>query len=334
MPADFQHTPVLLDECIKALALNAGGTYVDVTAGGGGHCSEILRRLGPGGRLIALDRDRDAVAAAAARLGAVQAQLGERCAPFELVHAPMSELAAVLEQRGLGDGSIDGILADLGVSSHQLSTASRGFSFAREGPLDMRMDRSCGPCAADLVNELPESELADIIYRHGDESKSRRIARAIVRRREAAPITTTAELAELDAVAVGGRRGAKIHPATRTFQALRIHLNDEPGELSSLLEAGLRLLRSGGRWAVITFHSGEDRAVKQYFAGLARECTCPPSLPVCVCDGQPQVRLLPRRGIAPGADEMAANPRARSARLRVAELLSGVSIEEETAGEH
>ncbi len=334
MPADFQHTPVLLDESIEALALKDGGTYIDVTAGGGGHSSELLRKLGPGGRLLALDRDADAVAAATARLAAVQAELGERCAPFEVVHAPMSELAAVLEQRGLEDGSIDGILADLGVSSHQLSTASRGFSFAHEGPLDMRMDRSSGCSAADLVNELPESELADIIYRYGDEPKSRRIARAIVRARGAGPITSTGQLAEIVAGAVGGRRGAKLHPATRTFQALRIHLNDEVGELSSLLEAGLRLLRPGGRWAVITFHSGEDRAVKHYFAALARGCTCPSSLPVCVCDGQPQVRLLPRKGIAPGADERTANPRARSARLRVAELLHAVAPGEEPAVEH
>jgi len=332
--AGFQHISVLLGECIQALEIKPGGLYIDVTAGGGGHSCAILRELGPEGRLLCLDRDLDAVAAATARLQAVQAELGEQCGSFEVIHAAMSELAAVLADKGLQPGCVDGLLADLGVSSHQLSTPSRGFSFAKDGPLDMRMDRSRGASAAQLVNELPEEELANIIYRFGDESQSRRIARAVVIRRKDEPFARTEDLAAVISRAKGGRKGAKIHPATRTFQALRIYVNDEQEELCSLLDAGLSWLRPGGRWAVITFHSGEDRAVKQYFAALAKACTCPPSLPICVCGGRSRVRLVSRKGVIPGSDELAVNPRSRSARLRVAELLPHEASQEGPSGEN
>ena len=324
----FHHVPVLLEECIEALAVEGAGLYVDVTAGGGGHSGAVLRALGPEGRLLSMDRDLSAVAAARARLQKVQADMGSACAPFEVVHATMSELGEVLSSRGLVPGCVDGVLADLGVSSHQLSTASRGFSFANDGPLDMRMDPSQGVSAADLVNTLPEGQLADLIYRFGDEPKSRRIAAAIVRRRAETALVRTEDLAAVVSRAVGGRRGAKTHPATRTCQALRIYLNDEQGELRALLDLGLSWLKPGGRLAVITFHSGEDRAVKQHFAALAKGCTCPPSLPVCVCGGRPRVALARRRGITPGADEVRANPRARSSRLRVAELLATAPVQE------
>ena len=263
----FQHQSVLLEECIEALAIREDGFYIDVTAGGAGHSAAILKRLGPGGRLLAMDRDLEAVAAAGARLKEVQG--GRPDAPaFEVVHAPMSTLASVVRERAGRLGGVDGILADLGVSSHQLSTAHRGFSFSHDGPLDMRMDQSCGASAAELVNETPEVELANLIYRLGDESKSRRIARSLVQRRLTQPFTRTADLAEVVSHACGGRRGAKTHPATRTFQALRMAVNDEAGELAQLLDSAIGVLRPGGRLAVISFHSGEDRVVKQHFARL------------------------------------------------------------------
>jgi 16S rRNA (cytosine1402-N4)-methyltransferase len=325
----FHHLSVLLEECIDALAIREDGFYIDVTAGGAGHSAAILERLGPGGRLLAMDRDLEAVAAAGARLKMVH---GDRVdAPdFEVVHAPMSTLASVVQEREGRTGCVDGILADLGVSSHQLSTAERGFSFSHDGPLDMRMDRSCGVSAAELVNDTPEVELANLIYRFGDEPKSRRIARSLVQRRVTQSFTRTADLAEAISRACGGRRGAKTHPATRTFQALRMVVNDEAGELAVLLDCAVGLLRPGGRLAVISFHSGEDRVVKQHFARLATVCTCPPSVPVCVCAGRASVRLPVRRGITPSATELSINPRSRSARLRIAETLSAL---EEPAGE-
>ncbi len=325
----FQHLSVLLEECIEALSIREDGFYIDVTAGGAGHSTAILKRLGPGGRLLAMDRDLEAVAAAEARLKGVYGDRADAPA-FEVVHAAMSTLSTVVQEREGQLGGVDGILADLGVSSHQLSTAERGFSFSHDGPLDMRMDRSCGVSAAELVNETSEVELANLIYRFGDESKSRRIARSLVQRRLTQPFTRTADLADVVSRACGGRRGAKTHPATRTFQALRMVVNDEAGELAALLDSALAVLRPGGRLAVISFHSGEDRVVKQHFARLATVCTCPPAVPVCVCAGRASVRLPARRGITPSAAELRANPRSRSARLRIAETLSAL---EEPAGE-
>ncbi len=310
----FAHEPVLLAETIAALAPPTGGIAVDCTAGGGGHSHALGEALGAGGRLIALDRDPAAVDAARARLADLD------CA-WQVVQAPFSELDRVLEEAGIGRGSVDAILADVGVSSHQIDSAERGFSFAADGPLDMRMDPTTGDTAADLVNHLDEVELADVIFRLGDERQSRRIARTIVRRRETEPFARTADLAAVIERAVGGRKGARIHPATRSFQALRIAVNGELDQLDSLLRSALAWLKPGGRLGVITFHSGEDRRVKRWFALLRQDCVCEPKGPTCTCGWHAQVRLPQGKGWTAGPDELARNPRARSARLRVAERL-------------
>lgn len=310
----FSHEPVLLRETIAALAPPTGGLAVDCTAGGGGHSRALGEALGADGRLIALDRDPSAVAAASARLA-------DLACSWKVVQAPFSELDAVLAAEAVAPASVDAILADIGVSSHQIDTAERGFSFGSDGPLDMRMDPTGGPTAADLVNDLEESELADVLFRLGDERQSRRIARAIVRRRGVEPFARTAELASVIQASVGGRKGARIHPATRSFQALRIAVNGELDELDRLLRSALAWLKPGGRLGVITFHSGEDRRVKRWFALLRRDCICEPHGPVCTCRWEPQVRLPKGKGWTAEPDELARNPRARSARLRVAERL-------------
>jgi 16S rRNA (cytosine1402-N4)-methyltransferase len=308
----FVHETVLADEAVDALRITPSGRYVDCTAGGGGHSVRIAARLGPGGVLLALDRDEAAVVAARSRLDAVAP-----AARVAVVHAPFSQLVDVARDHGLAGGTIDGILADLGVSSPQLE-AGRGFSFQSDDPLDMRMDPSGGPTASEWLDQHSETEIADVLYRHGDERLSRRIARAIVAER---PIRTTGQLAALVARVHGGRK-ERIHPATRTFQALRIVLNAEDSELDTLLDAAFALLRAGGRLAIITFHSGEDRAVKHRFQALAKPCVCPPELPVCVCLRRAIATLPYPRGIEPSDAEVARNPRARSARLRVAEKLA------------
>ena len=322
MSAPFHHEPVLLWETLEALRPRPEGLYVDCTVGGGGHSSALARLLTAGGRLIALDRDPDAIEAAGA---AIEAALADRPPPlrprFDLVHAPFSRLGAELRGLGVTPGTVDGLMADLGVSSPQLDRPDRGFSFARDGALDMRMDPSTGTSAARLLATIDERELTQLLREAGGERDARRVARAIVRAREAEPIETTGQLASLVERAVGGRRGSRIHPATRTFQALRIQVNDEDGELTSLLDQGLAWLRPGSRWAVITFHSGEDRPVKHRFADLARDCVCPPRDPICTCDAVAQVRLPSPRGVTASSEEIALNPRARSARLRVAERL-------------
>ncbi len=310
----FVHEPVLLRETLAALAPPPGGTAVDCTAGGGGHSHALGEALGEEGRLISLDRDPEAVLAATARL----ADLACR---WQVVQAPFSELDVVLEEAGLEPGSVDAILADVGVSSHQIDTAERGFSFVADGPLDMRMDPTGGSTAADLVNTLEERELADLLFHLGDERNSRRIARAIVRRRQSEPFARTADLAALIEASVGGRKGARIHPATRSFQALRIAVNGEMEELEDLLRSALAWLKPGGRLGVITFHSGEDRRVKRWFARLRRDCLCEPKGPTCTCGWIPQVRLPKGKGWTAAPDELARNSRARSARLRVAERL-------------
>lgn len=311
----FHHVPVLLDEVVQALEPRPDGTYVDCTVGGAGHSWALAERLGPQGRLVAFDRDATAVEVARARLAGVPPRV-------DVVHAPFSRLGEALAELGLSPGSVDGVLADLGVSSHQIDTAERGFSFQQDGPLDMRMDTSSGPSAADLVASLPEADLADLIYRLGDERRSRAIARAIVGGRTEARLLRTGQLAELVQDAVGGRKGARVHPATRTFQALRMAVNGELDELSALLGQALRWLRVGGRLAVISFHSGEDRPVKRLFHELAS----PPADPADPYGRRPAplVRLPWRRGLVGGAEEIEANPRARSARLRVAEKLREV----------
>lgn len=321
----FDHATVLADEAVDALAVRPDGTYVDCTLGGAGHARRVLAALGPAGHLIGFDRDAAALDVARERLAATNP-----AATTTLIHAPFSRLAAELAARGIT--AVDGILADLGVSSPQLDVAERGFSFRHDGPLDMRMDPSTGPSAADLVATLDEAAFADLIFRFGDERDARRIARAIVARRDATPFTRTADLAEVVAAAKPppkrrkgkGRNAASskpIHPATKTFQALRIATNGELDELDALLHAALDLLAPGGRLAVITFHSGEDRPVKQTFAAWARGPELPPAQAVYRTHGDPLVRLPHPKGVTASAAETAANPRARSARLRIAEKL-------------
>ncbi|MEE2830381.1 MAG: 16S rRNA (cytosine(1402)-N(4))-methyltransferase RsmH [Myxococcota bacterium] len=318
----FAHIPVLVHEVLEALCVGPGGTYVDCTAGGGGHASEILKRLGPEGRLLALDRDTAAVEATRLRLAAVAHELGAQAARWDVIHAPFSSLDEVLETEEVDAGSVDGLLADLGVSSHQIDVAERGFSFLQDGPLDMRMDPTASVTARKLVNELPERELSALLYELGGEKQARRIARAIVGRRKDRPFEGTLDLADFIEATKGGRRGARIHPATRSFQGLRMRVNQEGTELDRLLSSGLRWLRSGGRWVFLTFHSGEDRPVKHHFKQLSLDCVCPPAQPVCTCDHRASLRL-PKPWTRKGSEEeVRSNPRARSARLRVAERLS------------
>lgn len=310
----FNHLPVLFAETMASLITDPDGIYVDGTLGGGGHTAGILERTSPNGVVIGIDQDADAHAAAAKRLAA----FGERFVPQR---ANFAEIAAVLD--GLNVSAVDGVLLDIGVSSYQLDTPERGFSYMQDGALDMRMDRRQARTAADLLAELSAEELADIIYRYGEEKFSRRIARRIVEERESVPITGTLQLAELVAAAIpaAARRQEKQHPAKRTFQALRIAVNDELGVLERGMAAAFAALKPGGRLAVITFHSLEDRIVKEYFAGLAKGCTCPPEFPICVCGKVPVGKLLTRKPQTAGAAELAENPRARSAKLRVIEKL-------------
>lgn len=304
-----QHEPVLYQEVLATLAPRAGGRYLDGTLGLGGHAWGLLTASSPDGTLLALDQDPTAIGFARRRL----APFGDR---VTIVRANFVEMAAV----AAGRGPFDGILLDVGLSSLQLADEARGFSFHADSPLDMRMDPDGPQRAADLVNTLDERSLADLIYRYGDERRSRRIARAIVSRR---PFSSARELGETIAAAVGRGRKDRIHPATRTFQALRIAVNDELGVLERVLPDALSLLRPGGRLAVISFHSLEDRIVKNHFRNEATDCLCPPKLLTCVCGHQATVVLVTRKPIRPGEDEIRRNPRARSARLRVAERLAG-----------
>lgn len=304
------HLPVMLEEVLEALSLRPDGIYVDGTFGRGGHSGAMLERLGPAGRLIALDRDPEAVAEARRRFGAD--------ARFAIVHASFSHLREALEPLGVW-GRVDGLLLDLGVSSPQLDTAERGFSFMRDGPLDMRMDPSHGESAADLLARIDEAALADILWRLGEERFSRRIARAIVQAREKTPITRTAQLAELIASAVPRREPGK-HPATRSFQALRLWINQELAELEAVLPQAREALAIGGRLAVISFHSLEDRMVKNFLRGEPAP-DLPPEIPLMVAQAPAVWRTLGRAQKASAA-EVRVNPRARSAVLRVAEKLA------------
>ncbi|HEY7294979.1 MAG TPA: 16S rRNA (cytosine(1402)-N(4))-methyltransferase RsmH [Dehalococcoidia bacterium] len=302
------HEPVLIEETIAALAPHPAGRYVDGTVGLGGHAERLLAESAPDGRLLGLDRDADALALAAERL----APFGER---VTLIHDSYERALPHAQTAGLAP--CDGFLLDLGASSLQFDTAERGFSFRLDGPLDMRFDRASGKTAADLVNEANEAELADLIWRLGEEPASRRIARAIVRER---PIATTGQLARL-VERVAGRPGQRISPATRTFQALRIAVNRELEALTAALEHTPELLRSGGRLAVISFHSLEDRIVKQFVQRESRDCICPPGLPLCRCGHTKTLRPLGRRPVMPGAAERERNPRSRSAKLRAAQRI-------------
>lgn len=291
---------------MSALAPQPGGRFIDATVGAGGHAAGLLAATAPDGRLLGLDRDPAALVVARERLNAY----GER---VRLVQAGFADLAAIARTHQFVP--VDGILFDLGLSSLQLADPNRGFSFQAEGPLDMRFDPTQDLTAADLVNELPMDDLAELLYQYGEERESRRIAHAIV---QARPIRTTRQLAEVVARAVGGRR-RHIHPATRTFQALRIAVNDELAQLQAALPQAVALLRPGGRLAVITFHSLEDRIVKEFMRRESRDCICEPGLPVCVCGHTASLRLIMRKPITPSVEEVQANPRSRSAKLRVAE---------------
>jgi 16S rRNA (cytosine1402-N4)-methyltransferase len=307
---EFSHKSVLLREAVDALNIRPDGVYLDCTAGGGGHSAEILSRLGKAGRLVLLDQDPDAIETLRDRFG--------EDPRVSVVQTNFSALRDVLQR--LEIDRADGVLADLGVSSHQLDTAERGFSFHTDAPLDMRMSQS-GVSAADLVNTCTEQELSRIFWQYGEEKCAKAIARNIVLAREDKPIETTLELAELVKSSIPARmRRTGGHPARRAFQALRIAVNGELDHLKTALDDMFGCLSVGGRLAVITFHSLEDRMVKQKFASLCKGCTCPPDFPVCVC-GKTPCGFLPQKAAEPGEDELKENPRARSARLRVIEKL-------------
>lgn len=309
------HEPVLLEEVLESLSLKPGGIYVDGTLGGGGHAGGILGATSPDGVLVGIDRDDDALAESRR----VLEPFGRRAILVKGNYADLGDILA-----GLGIDRVDGIVLDLGVSSHQLEAAERGFSFSKPAPLDMRMDREASTTARELVNRADARELQRILRDYGEELMAGRIARAIVERRKAGPIETTDELAGLIASAMPARmRHGRIHPATRSFQALRIAVNDELTSLHRGIASGIDSLKEGGRFAVITFHSLEDRMVKDLFRDASRGCTCPPDLPVCACGGKPRLRVIARRPIRPGEAEMERNPRARSAKLRTAERIGG-----------
>ena len=309
---EFHHVSVLLDECIDGLAIKPGGTYVDGTLGGAGHSSEIVKRLTTGHH-IGIDRDPVALKAA-----------GQRLAPYAdrvtLVHSNFCEIRQVLAD--LEIPGVDGILLDLGVSSPQLDDGSRGFSYMADAPLDMRMNGEDTLTAYDIVNTWSQEELKRILYDYGEERYAPRIAAAICSRRETKPIETTLELVDVirSAMPAAALR-EKQHPAKRSFQAIRIAVNDELGSVEKVMADAIPCLNSGGRLAVITFHSLEDRIVKNAMAAASRGCTCPPSFPVCVCGKKPQVKLITRKPIVSTDEELERNPRARSAKLRICEKI-------------
>lgn len=303
---EFSHKPVLFDEAINSLDIRTDGVYIDGTAGGGGHSRAILEKL-TDGKLLSIDQDPDAIRVVTERL---------KDYPCSVIRqANFSEMAEVAAKLDLVP--VDGVLLDIGVSSYQLDNPERGFSYHHDAPLDMRMSRT-GVSAKDLVNQLSWQELARIISRYGEDKNARSIARGIVKARETAPIETTLQLSEIvkSSVPAAVRREPG-HPARKTFQALRIEVNGELDRLSQGLEAAFSILKPGGRLAVITFHSLEDRIVKQKMAQWCTGCTCPPDFPVCVCGKKPRARLLYKRGLSPTEEELEQNPRSRSARLRV-----------------
>ena len=309
----FSHRSVLLDECMEGLAIKENGIYVDGTCGGAGHSSVIVSRLGKGGRLIGLDQDATAVQVATERLSVY----GERA---RVVRSNFCELGQVCKE--LEIDHIDGLLLDLGVSSYQLDTPERGFSYQADAPLDMRMDIRNPLTARTVVNEYSEDKIRKILFEYGEERFSSRIASNIVRARESAPIETTGELVEIikRSIPAHAREGGH-HPAKRSFQALRIEVNAELDVIAPAIKSAVGLLNPGGRIAIITFHSLEDRIVKQAFNDLASGCTCPKNFPVCVCGKKPQVKIVTKKPILPSKEELEVNPRSRSAKLRVAEKL-------------
>lgn len=309
---EFSHKSVLLDECIEALAIKPNGIYLDGTLGGAGHSYEIARRL-DGGRLIGVDRDTVALEAAGKRLQ----EFSDR---VTTVHSNFCEIDQILTD--LDIPAVDGMLFDLGVSSPQLDDGSRGFSYMADAPLDMRMNREDPLTAADVVNTYSQEELKRILFTFGEERYAPQIASAIVRRREQKEIETTMELVDIIRSAMPAQAlREKQHPAKRSFQAIRIAVNDELGSVDKMMQAAISRLNKGGRLAVITFHSLEDRIVKNAMQAAAKGCTCPPEFPVCICGKKPLVKLVSRKPIVSGAKELEENPRARSAKLRVCEKL-------------
>lgn len=304
---EFVHVPVLLQEVLQYLEIRPDGIYADGTAGGAGHSLAIAKQLTPSGHLYAFDRDPDAVATATERLAGY---------PATVIHANYDEMEHVLKEKGVSE--LDGVLMDLGVSSHQLDEASRGFSFHTDAPLDMRMSQT-GMTAADLVNTAEESELSRILFTYGEERFARNIARKIVAAREIAPIRTTKELAEIILSGVPAQQRRAKNPCRQCFQAIRIAVNGEFEHLEAGLKAAFSMLKPGGRLAVITFHSLEDRIVKQQFAQWCRGCICPPDFPVCVCGRTPEAKLVVKKPVIPTPEEQERNSRSRSAKLRVIE---------------
>ncbi|MGL5615562.1 MAG: 16S rRNA (cytosine(1402)-N(4))-methyltransferase RsmH [Sarcina sp.] len=309
---EFKHISVLLEECLEGLNIKEDGIYVDCTLGGAGHSSEIAKRLGEGGRLIGIDQDTDALKAA-----------GEKLKVYNnatLVHSNFENIKSVIEDLGL-DG-VDGILIDLGVSSYQLDTAERGFSYMQDAALDMRMNRDIDFSAHDVVNGYSEDQLYKIIRDYGEEKFARRVAQFIVRAREEKTIDTTFELVEIIKAAIPAKaRREGPHPAKRTFQAIRIEVNRELSIISKTIKDGVEKLNKGGRMAIITFHSLEDRIVKTTYKELTHPCTCPSEFPICICNNTPEVKIITKKPIEASKEELEFNPRSRSAKLRVIEKL-------------
>ena len=310
---EFHHVSVMLEETVQGLVTDPQGTYVDCTLGGGGHSHRIAELLAPEGRLIGLDQDEAAIRAATERLADVGCRV-------EIVHSNFRHLEKVLH--GLGVEQVDGVVFDLGVSSHQIDTAERGFSYMQDAPLDMRMDPEASLSAYEVVNTYSQEELARIFHDYGEERWGKRIAEFIVKEREESPIKTTGELVEVicKAVPKAVRRASAGHPAKRIFQAIRIEVNDELGILENAFKTAVRFLKPGGRLAIITFHSLEDRIAKQTLKEMARGCICPPELPVCTCNHRPEIKLLGKPKQAT-KEELRDNSRSKSAKLRIAEKL-------------
>ena len=317
---NFSHKSVLLSECIEALNIRENMTYVDCTTGGAGHSFEIVKRLGKGGRLICLDRDRDALKAARARLS-------DYLDRVTFVHTNFSEIASVLRELSLD--RVGGVLMDLGCSSYQFDTPERGFSYMHDAPLDMRMDRDDDPASGSgpltayrVVNEYSFEQLRRVIDTYGEEKFASKIASAIVRERQKRPLTTTAELSALISSVIPKKsRIEGPHPAKRTFQAIRIEVNGELDAIAPAIRDSVSALAPGGRIAIISFHSLEDRIVKTTYNDLTSPCTCPRDFPVCVCGREPQIRVIGKKPILPGKSELEENPRSRSAKLRIAEKI-------------
>ena len=309
----FKHTPVMPDEVVYFLKCESGGLYIDGTLGGGGHTARILEAAEPDGRVIGIDHDEDAINEA-------RENLKNYISRVTTVKGNFADIKGILGEMGIT--GVNGIVLDLGVSSYHLEKPERGFSFRFEGPLDMRMDRSKDRTAREIVNKLREKELADIFRQYGEERWANKIAKAIVKRRKVGQITTTTELADIVCSSIPARYHPRdIHPATRTFQALRIVVNDELRNLERAIDDGVHLIKSGGRFVVISFHSLEDRVVKERFRALERGCICPLDFPECRCGKKPVLRIITKKPVIPSPAEIMSNPRARSAKMRAAERI-------------